>query len=189
MSIINDALKKTQLNIKRPKRKQKKEADQPQADGQKVSNVYEKLYKNRQKKTGTSSPKVAQGQKPATPKKKQKTKSRLPALLKLIIFLACAAAAVLFLKDYQPLQDAFPDKFQKRSSTQYYRPKPVKKRKYKPGELILNGTSTIDGKKVALINDEIYELGDSVNGKEIISIGLNRVELTDNKKIFTIKVR
>ena len=190
MSIINDALKKTQLNLKRPKRKQKKEAEAPQDNGPKVSNVYEKLYKNRQEQQDPNSKKIDSKQKSTSKKKDEKQKSRLSSYLKIFISLVCVLAIFIFLKNYQPLQDALESKLTSSSSRKPYQPRPAtKKRRPKPGELILNGISTIDGKKVALINDEIYEIGGSINGKEIINIGVDRVELTDNRKIFTIKVR
>ena len=64
-----------------------------------------------------------------------------------------------------------------------------KKRTYKPNDLVLNGISSIDGVKIALINDEIYQVGDVVNNKKIISISSDVVELHDDEKIYTIKVR
>ena len=53
----------------------------------------------------------------------------------------------------------------------------------------MNGTSLIDGKMVALINDQIYEPGEVVNGMSIISIEMNKVELSDDQKITTLHVR
>ena len=38
------------------------------------------------------------------------------------------------------------------------------------------------------INDEIYQIGDTVNNKKIVSIIGDTVELRDDEKIFTIKV-
>ena len=78
----------------------------------------------------------------------------------------------------------------KRRSSRFQIAKHVpKKRVYKPGDLVLNGISTIDGKKVALINDEIYQIGEVVNNKTITHIGRDTVELRNDEKIFTIKVR
>ena len=58
MSIINDALKKTQLAFKRPKKKEKAQAqeaqDSPKSKDDEVVNVYDKLYKAKEDKTKSS---------------------------------------------------------------------------------------------------------------------------------------
>ena len=55
--------------------------------------------------------------------------------------------------------------------------------------LILNGIMMDQNKMVALINGEIYETGDLIDGKEIKKITLERVELTDGEKVTTLSVR
>ena len=77
----------------------------------------------------------------------------------------------------------------KDSSRYLFKKHEKKARKYSANDLILNGTSIVDGASVALINDEIYEIGDVINGKKVISIGLDKVELQDDEKIFTLRVR
>ena len=43
--------------------------------------------------------------------------------------------------------------------------------------LILSGTMLMDNKRVALINDDVYIVGDKVDGKEIIEIKLKEITL------------
>ena len=50
------------------------------------------------------------------------------------------------------------------------------------------GIMTMDEKNVALINNEIYEVGDMINGMKIMDITLNSVKLLHNKRIQTLKV-
>lgn len=61
----------------------------------------------------------------------------------------------------------------------------------RPAEpLVLNGIMLIEkDKTVALINDEIYRAGDSVQGKKITNITLEKVELTDGQETITLQVR
>ena len=56
--------------------------------------------------------------------------------------------------------------------------------------LVLNGIMLIEkDKTVALINDEIYHAGDSVQGKKITNITLEKVELSDGQETITLQVR
>lgn len=56
-----------------------------------------------------------------------------------------------------------------------------------PAKLVLGGTVILGNKRAAIINDEIYETGGIVDGKKIISISLEKVELQDERgNIFTL---
>ncbi len=55
--------------------------------------------------------------------------------------------------------------------------------------IFLNGTVVVDGKRAALINNEIYKIGDIIDGKKIVNITLEGIELLDKDKIITIKQR
>jgi len=59
----------------------------------------------------------------------------------------------------------------------------------KQDNLQLSGISIIGDRKVAIINDKIYELGESVNGRKIVDIRRKEVDLLENGKIRTIDVR
>jgi len=200
MSIINDALKKTQLKFMKPKKKEKAQSEsesKPKDDG--TVNVYEKMYKDREEKQKSSGVHVISEKRSS---KDGKSKDRVPGRSKewlktifaTIFLIASVAFSYTFLSSYEPLQQflrSTPLKIggKKRSSRAYIMKHMPKKRTYKAGDLVLNGISVIDGEKVVLINDEIYQVGDVVNKKRITNIGKTEVELRDDEKIYTIKVR
>ena len=53
--------------------------------------------------------------------------------------------------------------------------------------LILSGTMMMENKRVALINNGIYEVNDMVEGKKVLTITLEKVELLDGENIITLK--
>ena len=59
----------------------------------------------------------------------------------------------------------------------------------KQPSLTLNGTMMMGDKRVALINNKIYELGESIDGWQIISISLNKVELKNAETTMTLSAR
>jgi hypothetical protein len=192
MSIINDALKKAQLNFKKTDKPPEKKQEEKPAD-QSTSNVYEKLYN---KNVGLKNPSVQTPERTPGDKGADKKTSGLRSAKKWIktsaviaVCLILLAGSFFFLSRYQPVQDFLRSaKKNSTSSRAHIVRKAPKKRTYKPGELVLNGTSIIDGKRVALINDEIYEVGETIDGKKITSINLNKIELSDSEKIITLRV-
>lgn len=189
MSIINDALKKTQAKFKKtdeaPEKKQEKQDDKS------TVNVYEKMYqaqKDQQaaKAQGENSTKrTSTIRDSAAPRKAKKW---LKTFTTIAFYLSIIGGGFFFISRYEPVQTFL------RSRNKNIPPSRAlianhipKKRTYKATDLTLNGTSLIDGKRVALINDEIYEIGEVINGKKIISINLNRVELQDNGEIVILK--
>jgi len=198
MSIINDALKKTQMAFKRPKKKESEKAqtqeaqNTPKPKDDDMVNVYDKLYKAKQDQLKSSTAHVISERK--SPSKSVKAPrirdGWLKTTLAAIFLVASIAFTFKYLAGYEPLQDFIRSKTGKAKSSRHFIAKHVpKKRTYKPDDLILNGLSVIDGKYVALINDEIYQVGAVVNGKTITSISNGVVELRNDEKIFTIKVR
>lgn len=191
MSIINDALKKTQLNIKKPKRTAKKQDEQVQHSGEDITNVYEKMYKTREEQRAASEHKKQPAGKDSSGT--SKTGKHIPSWLqKSLVFVLVGIfvfASYMFLSNFKPFQDFVQSIKGDKSSRSHIPRTTAKKRVYKPGELVLNGTSLIDGKQVALINDMIYEIGEVINGKTITYIGSDSVELRDKEKIITLKVR
>ncbi|MCK5012342.1 MAG: hypothetical protein KAS66_00835 [Candidatus Omnitrophica bacterium] len=190
MSIINDALKKTQLSFKKKKKPPEKKQEEKPAD-ESTSNVYEKLYKKRQDQQNASAPE--KGQKTKGTGKKTSTlrsaKKWLKTSATVAVCLIILSGSFFFISRFEPVQD-FLRSVKKNSTSARTRivRKAPKRRTFKPGEFVLSGTSLIDGKRVALINDEIYEVGEIINGKKITSINLNKIELRDNEKIITLRV-
>jgi len=66
--------------------------------------------------------------------------------------------------------------------------KPAKKETVQQG-IVLNGIMLMGEKRVALINNKIYEVGDSIDGKEILSISPEMVKIKDGENIKTLKVQ
>jgi hypothetical protein len=58
-----------------------------------------------------------------------------------------------------------------------------------PGQIEVNGIMTMDDKNVALINNEIREVGDTVNGMKITAITIDSVEVLDGEQVKTFSVR
>jgi hypothetical protein len=54
------------------------------------------------------------------------------------------------------------------------------------GGLTLNGIVTMDGEEFALINNQIFKVGDYVEGKRLLSISGNSVELFNNGNILKL---
>jgi len=63
---------------------------------------------------------------------------------------------------------------------------PQKNMPQKNNETVLQGTMLMGNRQVALINSEIYELGESVNGLTITNITLKKVDLIDQNGNITI---
>ena len=55
--------------------------------------------------------------------------------------------------------------------------------------LALSGIMTMDNKKVALINNEIYEVGETVQGMKIVDIAPDSVQIKMGGKVKTLKIR
>lgn len=189
MSIINDALKKTQVHLKKTESKEDKKPEPKQENPTTPTNIYEKLYKKSREKQNT--------QNQTGPKKDTSTpdaplraaKKWFKTVIAIIVLLAGLSGGFLFISR-SPGTRKFLNSLKKDrpSSKGAIAKHPPKARKYKAGELVLNGTSLIDGKRVALINDEIYEIGEVIDGNKITSIDLNKVELLGDEKIITLKV-
>lgn len=63
------------------------------------------------------------------------------------------------------------------------------KKSAQPTDLVLNGIMTQQGKMIALINNKIYELGDEINGKKITKITLDRIELRDSVGLTIVDIQ
>ena len=57
-----------------------------------------------------------------------------------------------------------------------------------PGGLVLEGIMTTGAKKVALINNEIYETGDTVNGVKIVEITADHILISSGGAISALSV-
>ena len=174
MSIINDALKKTQANLNKTDPDQTPEKKQDAPNNQNPVNIYEKLHKTQSDQKNPNQAKETPDKERPTP---QSLKKWFKTSLIIVFCISLASVGLVLLSRYTPVR-IFVNTIKQKgiSSKRHISRRARKRRTYAAGELILSGTSLIDGKRVALINEEIYEVGDIINGKKITSINLNRVE-------------
>ncbi len=57
------------------------------------------------------------------------------------------------------------------------------------GELRLNGIMTTDGQPIALINNRIVKAGDYIGNKRVVAIGEDKVELFSNGKVEILSIQ
>lgn len=169
MSIIHDALKKTQSNLAK--------TDQPQPSPKK-EDPNKKIIKPLD---------ISSEQKP--PPLPSKSKGKKYFFLSLIFFLLIVVSLPLWKTVKFPTK-TIPTAIDNISPTKILQSISLPEIK-KPTEtnLILSGTMMMDSKRVALINNEIYELGEYINGMKIININLKKVDLLNKDDIITLHVR
>ena len=163
MSIIHDALKKTQENL-----------NQKDPKAEDISKIYEKLKK----------PGVDHKSPPPSFKKddKKKTEERSSNPFIGILILILLVAGIFFVYQYfyggkkgKMAFKQFKFEIPKQRST----PQQVKPREYGVEEIVLNGIVAANERKAALINGKIYEIGEEIKGKKVINITVDKVELMD----------
>ena len=171
MSIINDALKKTQSEFQNK-------------DGKNPTNVYEKFYQNKKNQLAPDDPKAA--------KREEAPRRKSSAGKVFLILFLFVLAGVVTVRHYPNIPRVLMHKAKSlkiaSTSTTPYVPPPVK-RTIPEGAIILNGVMLMDDRHVALINDDVYEVGDYINGKKIVNITLEQVDFLQNGRIESYKVR
>ena len=178
MSIIHDALKKTQVNLKK---NEKASAPSDHLENQKKSDDYSPIIK---------------------PADTTNIQTKRPDKLKIAIICISLIAAGFLVSIFLPSANKSStatkkiEKIKKTSSrpnaTTNFIPNatPFNGRSSNQKSLTLNGTIMAENKKAALINNEIYQVGEFVNGKAIHKISLKKVELIDkNGKITILKIK
>jgi len=185
MSIINDALKKTQANLD----KQENQTSESKKD---LSKVYDKIH---QRRDSSQTPPDAPEKKTSSAEGKRPSIRKLPLLLLIFVVLLgyylniqfhwvnrFPLARKVFFLDFD---------FLKKNPSPGMKAKtpPPPPRTYTSDTLTLSGIMTMDNRRVALINGKIYEAGETVNNKKITNISLQNVEVTDeNGEIFILSV-
>lgn len=177
MSIIHDALKKAQNKIKATEQPEEK-------------NIYKKLQQKKSLYTSSDDT-------PNTELKSDDIDLTVSTIEKKkkwnITFISLIAIFSLFIGAFISLLAVLINQSQvlngdgRNNTTAGGSAKPSKS--YKPGELELSGTMMMGDKQVALINGEIYELGEIVKGYQITSITLKNIELMKDGKLTQLDVR
>ena len=173
MSIINDALKKTQ---------EKMDKQEPKS----ISSIYDKL-----KNSASANAESARGGPPSNSNETKAPPDHSRLKLMLFIMLALAGVAAFI---YRPKLNQFIARTSYYLRTSSVKPaakkaQPVVKREIPKNGILLSGVMMMDNRRVALINDGIYEVGEFVNGKKIVNITLEQVDFLENGKIATYSVR
>lgn len=218
MSIINEALKKTQTNLNNLRGKPIVVADDRIAAGQKTW----QSPAAQPSQPFTQAPSSAPAATPAPQAKRTSTKRWYLIVVAEILVLGLAAW-VLFIFQPQLFRSSLHPKRPpavRKNITATAQPKPaaplpqpapaasmplplsqrlpvgrepLAKKKFSMGasakNLILNGIMMDQSKMVALINGEIYEVGDYIGNQRINKITLNRVELRDGDNVTILEVR
>ncbi len=200
MSIINEALKKTQTNFNDLKEKTVAVADDRISAGKKIWPQPVKqpadTFKPALSATPTTLPTPVLKQDSSSPKPIGK---RWYIIVLVEVLILGLAAWTLFV--FQP--GLFRSSQQPKRSVPAVKPKPAAltpqpapgasaapEIKFStPKNLVLNGIMINQNKMVALINGEIYEVGDYIGAQKVNKITLDRVELRDGDEVTILNVR
>lgn len=175
MSIIHDALKRAQNEFK------KKEKENPNTENSTTPEIYNKLRSKTTPPIKSAEHEELQ-QPPQTQSEVEKTHKKklnitfISLIAVFSLFIGVFISFLIVLLNQSPTREstdeAKPAKSSSKKSTK-------RKSSIQKNELLLSGTMMMGEKRVALINGEIYELGESVRGKKITDVTLKNVELTD----------
>ena len=185
MSIINDALNKAKPEDDNPKNKTNPVPAPDITEGPNVTDLYKEMHQTNTSPKPTSH-KPSNGNKKASPEelKKEREESEerirkrriiLTAVFGVILVAAIGLCLIAFVPS---LRNNFKQVISKKNGTKK-RKMPV--RTYQPGDIVFSGTIVTGDKTVALINDSVYEEGDIISGKKILSISLEELELEDEQ--------
>ena len=205
MSIINEALKKTQSNLNNLKEKKVTVADDRIAVGQKTwqSPVAQPAQ------PFTQAPSSAPAAAPAPQSKRISSKCWYLIVIAEILVLGLAAWVLFILQPQLFRSSLHPKKSPavRKSIAATAQPKPaaplpqpapagrepLAEINFSMGalakNLVLNGIMMDQSKMTALINGNIYEVGDYIGDQKINKITLNKVELRDGDNVTILEIR
>jgi hypothetical protein len=171
VSIINDALKKTQQTRKNDKDK-RTQVKAPPVKPPQVKPVQEKASKP----VSPSTPMDTQKPIPISGKKKSGPEKPPPFVFtfKMASLLTVAALlAVMAITNYQRLVSP---------SKTHMAAQPIAKTK-----VVFEGVVLTDNENIAFINKQSLKIGDSVNGMKIVAITQDTVDLQSNQGVLRLK--
>jgi hypothetical protein len=174
MSIINDALRKTQKEF---------QASKPIINSEKPKRQPSSLIKEEKSVDTAQTPALKESEK----------KSFMTIFLIFIVFITAGLIVYLFsiLQNRQTPKNttiASLSTPQQTTSTQATAPSTTRNSTLSTGnKIILNGTMTMKNRKAALINNEIYEMGEYINGWKIVSIDFDTVKLSKKNEKLILK--
>ena len=171
MSIIHNALKKTQQELDKNGKKD-------------ISRIYDKLRASYQPPQINKEPEENISTEGLKLPRKKKIFPIFTLSVSTFILLVSALCLVYF---FFYKQSSSSDLTASAKRKIYSQPVSSNPNMHEP--LVLNGIMLKGQKIVALINDDIYEAGEFVDGKEIIKITPEAVQLKDDTNIITLSVR
>jgi len=200
MSIINDALKKVQISLKKkepPVQEKQPIPNTPASEA--TSSVQPQIRKE-------SSPQPSLPPPPFLLKDSLLKKDYIQNILLVLFCLAMsclffALAAFLLKQVTKPKATSVVPEVvsEKPAALKQQKIMPQKQREQPPAPALViekdplegitvYGIMTMDDKYVALINNEIYEVGDKIDGMKIMDIALDHVKFLIGKQIRTLEV-
>lgn len=202
MSIINEALKKTQTNLNNTKERV------PAAVDDRISAEH-KTWRQPAKQPSPAFTPAAPSAPPAaaaTPVREVKQKFSKRTRWYLIVFAEILVLGLIVWTLFIIQPRWFRSSYQPKTSSLAVKPNPLTTPQPAPAvavspgtqipvgtpaksHLALKGIMINQNKMIALINGGIYETGDYVDGKRISKITLDRVELLDGDEIMVLNVR
>lgn len=192
MSIINDALKKLQSNLEKKKSQNtspgpsetplEKPTQQALANNveEKKSQISLPPFEHFPKEPRNKAPNpnlIPLPDSRSVKSKPRESHQRMSFLLFVVYFFICGFLIFLIIQRFFPLRTT-------------RGPDPIPKKNFYPlnSGLNIEGIMVMENKNVVLINNEIYEEGEFLQGMKIIKISMDRIELLDNGKIKTLNV-
>ncbi len=192
MSIINEALKKTQTNLNNFKERPATVTDDRIATGQKTWQPPAAQPSQSFTQAPSSGPVAT-----PPPQAKRTSAKRWYLIVAAEILVLGLVAWTLFIMQPQLFQySQQPTQYLPAIKTRSPAPVPAisvaPEIKYTPPQknnLTLNGIMMNQGKMVALINGEVYEVGDYIGARRINKMTLDMVELRDGDELTILSVR
>lgn len=226
MSIIHDALKKTQAQLSKQNSPDPEPAGSSEFQSSKdVSKIYEKLYTKTETPRGPASRPLRASDAAAGIEPRKFSKKIFYPILAVLILSGILGGAYSYLKFRRPslltVWQADWDRILTQIKNQIFFETPAHSSKPaqlpalapeetsavtpappsdpkekttsvtppKPAELVLNGIMMMDNEKAALINNRIYHVDDEIEGKKVVNITLDKVELEEAGQIITLRVK
>jgi len=172
MSIINDALKKVQNNITNKQPGDAKQPERPaEPSAQSKSSATPSSPAQAQPQPIAQNRPLSESKPPASPNSTAQPRSfRAPSPIYVIVS-GCLLIIAALLTMWTPFEES-------RSTTVA-----------NSQDINIQGIMTMGNKKVVLIDQKIYEIGDSVRGMTLMEISLDEVKFMKDGDIITLQVK
>jgi len=188
MSIINDALKKVQQSLQHsPSKPEPSKPSDPEHPSSPIEEPQGANMVDRYSNLVQTEPK------PTIPFFKNKEWRDTAILLTCFAICIILLLLIVFLfRQNPPTPAAPPAPAPAKSAQEQSVPPPALPKKTTPAgptdTIIVTGVMKMGAENMALINNEIYEVGEMINGARIVAIEMDRVEIMKDSEIKVLKV-